>query len=138
MLSFHSFLAGAALGTASEIATSIVVLIAILAHKWAAAFALAVKLKKSDAGRATQFTCFLVFVALFPLGVFMGDLVLAGESSAPLAEPIFASMAAGTFLYLGTLHGLAGSTLVARCCNVDEFTLVAIGFALMAVVAIWT
>jgi hypothetical protein len=50
MLSIHSFLAGAALGTSTNAAVATVVFFAIVAHKWAASFALS--LTESDIATA--------------------------------------------------------------------------------------
>lgn len=38
---------------------------------------------------------------------------------------------------MGTLHGLERSILIKDCCNTKQYTFVIIGFALMAIVAIW-
>ena len=138
MLSIHSFLAGAALGTSGVGAVAIVIFIAIVAHKWAASFALAVSLARSPLGRVPRFVAFVVFVFFLPLGVATGALAAEWDAAYPLVAPTLKALAAGTFLYLGTLHGLANGTLVARCCDLREFTAVVFGFALMAVVAIWT
>lgn len=138
MLSIHSLLAGAALGTSGVGAVAIVIFIAIVAHKWAASFALAVSLARSPLGRMSRFGAFVVFVFFLPLGVATGALAAEWDASYPLVAPTLKALAAGTFLYLGTLHGLANGTLVARCCDLREFTAVVFGFALMAVVAIWT
>ncbi len=138
MLSIHSFLAGAALGTSGAGAVAIVIFIAIVAHKWAASFALAVSLARSPLGRVPRFVAFVVFVFFLPLGVATGALAAEWDAAYPLVAPTLKALAAGTFLYLGTLHGLANGTLVARCCDLREFTAVVFGFALMAVVAIWT
>lgn len=138
MLSIHSFLAGAALGTSGVGAVAIVIFIAIVAHKWAASFALAVSLARSPLGRVSRFVAFVVFVFFLPLGVATGALAAEWDTAYPLVAPTLKALAAGTFLYLGTLHGLANGTLVARCCDLREFTAVVFGFALMAIVAIWT
>ncbi len=138
MLSIHSFLAGAALGTSGTGAVAIVIFIAIIAHKWAASFALAVSLARSPLARATRFIAFTVFVFFLPLGVACGAIATQWDAEYPLVAPTLKALAAGTFLYLGTLHGLANGTLVARCCDLREFSAVVFGFALMAVVAIWT
>lgn len=138
MLSIHSFLAGAALGTSGVGAVAIVIFIAIVAHKWAASFALAVSLARSPLGRIPRFVAFVVFVLFLPLGVATGALAAEWDAAYPLVAPTLKALAAGTFLYLGTLHGLANGTLVARCCDLREFTAVVFGFALMAIVAIWT
>ncbi len=138
MLSIHSLLAGAALGLSGSLASGLLVLIAILAHKWAASFALAVQLNKSDLSVKSIVIYFIVFAVMAPLGVIAG-----GELSSPLNQyqvlkPIFNSLAAGTFLYIGTLHGLNRAVMVKHCCNLREYIWVIVGFLLMAVVAIWT
>ncbi len=138
MLSIHSFLAGAALGTCAMGAVAIVIFIAILAHKWAASFALAVSLARSPLTRSARFIAFVVFVLFLPLGVASGAIAAQWDAAYPLVAPTLKALAAGTFLYLGTLHGLANGILVARCCDLREFSAVVFGFALMAIVAIWT
>jgi zinc transporter 1/2/3 len=138
ILALHSFLVGAALGTASELATTIVVFVAVLAHKWAAAFALGLTLSRSQMSPRGATALFLIFALMFPVGAAVGVSALAVTASHPLFEPTFAGLAAGTFIYLGTLHGLTSSTLIARCHDFPQFAMVALGFALMAVVAIWT
>ena len=138
ILALHSFLVGAALGTASELTTTVVVFLAVLAHKWAAAFALGLTLSRSRLGKRTTTALFLIFALMFPVGAAVGAGALAVTASHPLFEPTFASLAAGTFIYLGTLHGLTSSTLIAKCQHFPQFAMVATGFVLMAVVAIWT
>ncbi|MEM9682091.1 MAG: ZIP family metal transporter [Pseudomonadota bacterium] len=138
MLSIHSFLAGAALGTSGTGAVAVVIFLAIMAHKWAASFALAVTLARSPLARFARFAAFVVFVLFLPFGVAIGAMAAGWDAADPLVAPTLKALAAGTFLYLGTLHGLANGTLVARCCDLREFSAVVFGFALMAVVAIWT
>ena len=76
MLSIHSFLAGAALGTSTNAAVATVVFFAIVAHKWAASFALSLKLNQTSLRLATRLGAFAVFVALFPLGAAFRSLFL--------------------------------------------------------------
>ena len=64
MLSIHSFLAGAAFGTSSTAAVTLVIFVAVLAHKGAASFALSLELVQSGLAPATCLTVFAVFVAL--------------------------------------------------------------------------
>src|SRR3990167_2798317 len=47
MLSVHAFLMGAALGLSESFSVALVIFLAILAHKWAESFALAVQINKS-------------------------------------------------------------------------------------------
>ncbi len=138
VLSIHSFLVGAALGSSTEAAITVVIFLAVVAHKGAAAYSLGVELARSGLSRAAAILAFAVFVALFPVGAGIGTFVQTVKDAHPFWEPIFASMAAGTLLFLGTLHGLAANTLIARCHNRADFLFVLLGFAIMALVAIWT
>lgn len=138
MLSIHSLFAGAALGLGEHISVVIVLLLAILAHKWAASFALATQITQSHLGKKMGVLFFLIFTVMTPLGIVFGSIVSSTLNHHSLIEPIFSSIAAGTFLYLGTLHGLSRSFMVEKCCNLKNFSYVIIGFAIMAIVAIWT
>ena len=135
MLTIHSFLEGSALGLSNNVAF-MVILIAIVAHKWAASFAIAIQLNKSSLNLVGALLWFALFAVMTPLGVLFGTLITPSTNS--LLVPIFTSLAAGTFIYLGTLHGLTRAIMVQRCCNLQHFTFVILGFALMAVVAVWT
>ncbi len=137
MLSVHSFLAGSALGLSSTYLVSLMLLIAILAHKWAASMALAIQINKSNLSVRARITLFSVFAVMAPLGVFFGQhLLVSGVSS--YVRPIYLSLAAGTFIYLGTLHGLKQSVMVDKCCDIKRFNFVLAGFGVMALVALWT
>jgi hypothetical protein len=136
MLSIHSFLAGAALGVSPELSVAIIVLLAIIAHKWAASLALSIVINKSNLKFFIRFILFFGFVLMAPLGVLFGAGIQAYVTN-PYIEPTITSIAAGTFIYMGTLHGLERSILIKDCCNTKEYTFVIIGFALMAIVAIW-
>lgn len=137
ILSVHSFLAGAALGISHSVPIVIIILIALLTHKWAAGFALAVQINKSKLSIKTGGALFFVFTVMAPLGILLGDITTAHMQHYPLLEPIFSALAAGTFLYLGTLHGLKQAVMVEKCCDLRHFSFVMLGFAIMAVVAIW-
>lgn len=138
MLSVHSFLTGAAFGVTSSIAVTIVIFLAVLAHKGAASFALALELTRGGFSRGRVWLIFAIFVAMFPLGAAAGQGIESLSGSHPFIEPVFGALAAGTFLFLGTLHGLASSPMIVRCCNRREFTGAVAGYVLMALVAIWT
>ena len=137
MLSLHSFLAGSALGLSSSLSVFFLVLIAILAHKSAASFALAVKLNQSNLRLSTSLIIFAFFALMVPFGAFFGWVVATKWSTYPMLDPVFNALAAGTFIYLGTLHGLR-NFVKDECCDLRQFFLVIFGFALMALVAIWT
>lgn len=137
MLSIHSFLEGAALGLSNSFAMLMIIFLAILAHKWAASFALAMQINKSSIKTRWGVLLFLIFAFMTPTGVIFGSNITQTNVS-PLLEPIFTALAAGTFLYLGTLHGLSRAIMVQSCCNLKNFNFVVIGFTIMAIVAIWT
>lgn len=137
MLSVHSFIAGAALGLSKHHSLFIVLFLAIIAHKWAASFALSIQLNKSTLSKKKCLKVFLIFAVMTPLGIFFGDLITQLDNHLPLASAIFSAIAAGTFIYLGTLHGLKRSVMVNECCNLKNYSFVIGGFALMAIVAIW-
>ncbi len=138
MLSIHSFLVGGALGASSQVAMTIVIFVAVLAHKGAAAFALSVTLAKSSLTQRQRLACLATFITLFPIGLALGGLLSSAGSADLLMEATFSAFAAATFLYLGTLHGLTASVLIARCGDRLDFFFVTLGFGLMALVAIWT
>lgn len=138
MLSIHSFLMGAALGLSEVFSVTIVILMAILAHKWAASFSLSVQINKSHFSNKVNILLFVIFALMTPLGIVLGTAAAETLSKYTLIEPIFNALAAGTFLYLGTLHGLEKATLIKQCCDLQRYYFVILGFAIMAVVAVWT
>jgi len=138
MLSIHSFFTGAALGLSMSLSVIIMVWLAIVAHKWAASFALAIQINKSDLPLKVGIGLFLLFAIMVPAGIIFGTSIDSMLTNNPLIEPIFSAIAAGTFLYLGTLHGLEQATLIKQCCNLSKYYFVILGFTIMAVVALWT
>ncbi|HLB56402.1 MAG TPA: ZIP family metal transporter [Coxiellaceae bacterium] len=138
MLSVHAFLMGTALGLSATFSVAFILLLAILAHKWAESFSLAIQINKSNFSFKMNTFLFCIFSLMTPIGIVLGAAATTALNNYPLLEPIFSSLAAGTFLYLGTLHGLENATLVKQCCDLKRFYFVILGFAIMAVVAIWT
>ena len=109
--------------------------LAIITHKWAESFAIAVQLNKSSLTTKKSIGFFLVFALMSPLGIFIGWYLEHGVETHTLIDPVLIAVSAGTFLYLGTLHGLERCVMVQRCCNLRDFSFVIIGFLLMASVA---
>ncbi|GGI89640.1 ZIP family metal transporter [Legionella impletisoli] len=135
MLSFHSLVLATALGFSHEYPVVIMLFLAIITHKWAESFAIAVQLSKSSLSPRTSVIFFLLFAFMTPLGIFIGWYFNQGVETDSLIDPILVALSAGTFLYLGTLHGLERCVMVERCCNLRHFSFVIIGFLLMASVA---
>lgn len=138
MLSTHGFLAGVALGLSRALSVFTLILLAILAHKWAESFALAVQINKSNLAMKTGILLFTVFALMVPIGIIFGAMISQHLGGYPLIAPIFEALAAGTFIYFGTLHGLKRAVMIEKCCDLRRFGFVIIGFAIMAIVAIWT
>lgn len=132
MLSIHSLMLGAALGLTHNNSLVIMLFLAIIAHKWAESFAIAVQLNKSSLPVSKSISIFLIFSFMTPLGIFIGCYFGHEIETKSLFDPILIAASAGTFLYLGTLHGLKRGVMVERCCNLRDFSFVIIGFLLMA------
>ena len=137
MLSIHSFFAGAALGITNSMSLTIILFIAIIAHKWAASFSLSVYINKTRLKLSNRIGLFIVFSLMVPLGIYFGDLLHQYYLTKKFLQPVFSSIAAGTFIYLGTLHGFKKIITQKECCNLYQYAYVLIGFLLMAIVAIW-
>ena len=137
ILCIHSILEGMALGVNNTFATSVILFAAIIAHKWAAGFALACQLCITEAKKATKILLFLMFCLATPVAIIASNYTLQTHAN-PLLAPITNALAAGTFLYIGTLHGLNRAVMIERCCNLREFILLILGFSAMALLAVWT
>lgn len=137
MMSIHSLLAGSALGLSDDISMITLIFLAIISHKLAESFAIAMQLIKSNLNRQTSIIFFLIFSSMTPIGIFLGASLGNLHSSSNSLIPIFSALAAGTFLYLGTLHGLEKCVLVKQCCNLKYFSFVILGFVVMAVMALY-
>ena len=135
MLSVHSLVLGTALGLSHEYGLIIMLFLAIITHKWAESFAIAMQLNKSSLTAKKSAIFFLIFALMTPLGIFIGWYFGRGVETNSLIDPTLIAVSAGTFLYLGTLHGLERCVMVQRCCNLRDFSFVIIGFLLMASVA---
>lgn len=135
MLSVHSIMLGAALGLAHYNSMIIMLFLAIITHKWAESFAIAVQLNRSAMSTRKSMIFFFIFSLMTPMGIYFGWYFGHGLETHSIFDPILISASAGTFLYLGTLHGLERCVMVERCCNLRDFSFVIIGFLLMASVA---
>lgn len=137
MLSVHSVMLGAALGLAHYNSMIIMLFLAIITHKWAESFAIAVQLNKSSLKPSLSLLFFILFSFMTPIGIYIGWYFGHGVETNSVFDPILLAASAGTFLYLGTLHGLERCVMVERCCNLRDFSYVIIGFLLMSSVAIY-
>lgn len=138
ILSVHSILAGAALGTENTITGSAVIFLAIFAHKGAAGFALVTDFRRGGLPQRESLRVLLIFSAMTPLGILLGAGLdhLFEERYGRLIEGIFDSLAAGTFIYIATLE-IIGEEFTNPARGIQKFSLLAAGLALMALIAFW-
>jgi zinc transporter 1/2/3 len=135
MIAIPSFLLGTALGASSTLPAEII-LLAILAHKGSAGFALALKMVRSTMERWQVFGLYLLFACSTPLGIVVGEDIhhlLTGQSLW-LFKGVVLSLAAGVFLFMAALHDLHRSPLIADCRTVKGFLCLLAGFGLTALV----
>lgn len=136
-LSIHSLIAGLTLGL-STAAGATVLLIAILAHKGAAGFALGSTFREAAIPPRTRIPALLVFVGSTPAGVLLGGLAieLFGSGSGA-AEAWFKAVAAGTFLYIATLDIVREEFFPGGTDRAQRLGFALLGAGIMALVAIW-
>lgn len=137
-LSVHSILEGAALGLSDSILSVMLIAIAILSHKGAASFALSLKIFKAKLRKALSYSLFMIFAFMTPVGILLGHSLMEMSRSQESIIGIFNSLAAGTFIYIGTLHGLESAILVKKNYDLRNYMFVLAGFFLIAIVAIYS
>ena len=138
VLALHSVIAGASLGLETAVVASVTIFIAIIAHKGAAGFALGTALESDGVKRPAYHRMIILFAATTPFGVALGTyLSVALSSNAAIwFESVFDALAAGTFLYIA-LVDIFKETFRDAGGLVRKFALAAVGFGLMAAIAVW-
>ncbi|MCY4210095.1 MAG: ZIP family metal transporter [Gammaproteobacteria bacterium] len=161
VLSIHSIIAGIALGIETEVAASLLVMIAILSHKGSAAFALIISVQAAGAECRRLLRVLAIFAVMTPVGILLGTLAsgLYEGAAALLIEGSFNALAAGTFVYVAILDVIDAemyrsddrikhfmrSSLLGDDMPMPEhdrdriykFILIVIGLAGMGVLALW-
>ena len=139
ILIIHSLIEGAVLGINTTFATAAVIFVAIIAHKSSESFALAVILNRSQ----LTLTRIIVIVSLFsimtPLGIIFGTTLteFLQFKIVGLITAGFNAFAAGTFLYMSTLHHLNHHHRLNEAESLREFFFLLIGLTIMALLALW-
>lgn len=135
----HSLIEGAVLGINSEFATAFFIFIAILAHKGSEGFALTITLAKSTASFYALVFFLGVFALATPLGIAIGStaesILKANESQ--LFTAAFSAFAAGTFLYMSTLHHINHHQRMHEAENLTEYFCLLAGVVVMGAIAWW-
>ena len=106
ILIIHSLIEGAVLGINTTLATAAVIFIAIIAHKGSESFALAVILNRNQIILKRIIIIVGLFSLMTPLGILFGASLASGLplNEEHLLTAGFNAFAAGTFLYMSTLH----------------------------------
>lgn len=139
VLSLHCFIEGTALGVNLSLASAFIIFIAIMAHKSLEGFAISSKLIAAHL-KPRSIIYFVILVALMtPLGIATGAFASKqlNNQGALLLEGIFNAFAAGSFLYIATMHTLGDSGCSEKKFGVGEILAIMLGLSAMAVVAIW-
>ena len=140
ILSTHASIAGLTLGISETFSLVSILFVAIIAHKGFETFAFVINVYR-QIGRTWILTLLLIlFSCITPIGILIGmlsDAILPGGLD-NLLTAYFSAIAAGTFLYIGTVHSHH-----LRTQNHDSHQQYArivatiVGIVLMCIVGIW-
>jgi len=135
MIAIPSFFLGTALGV-SETSAAVFIWIAIMAHKSSAAFALALKMVRSTLTKNQTFLIFSLFAFSTPIGIVFGEDIhqYLSVNTMVIVKGTILALAAGTFLYMSTLHELEDTPLIKGCSRKKGFLLMICGFLITALV----
>ena len=134
-LSFHSLLAGLALGAETIMANQMGILIAIVAHKVMAAFAIASALLRSRVRIKVFCIATGAFSLMTPLGVAIGAAV-SSASKFGFGTLVMSSLAGGTFVYVSIAEIIVKELHDGNDKGL-KVLLIGAGIGLMALVAKW-
>lgn len=140
ILIIHSLIEGAVLGINTTFATTSLIFLAIIAHKSSESFALAVTLNRGSFKLTTLAIIIGLFSLMTPLGIALGASVthlLSGRTGS-LYSAGFSAFAAGTFLYMSTLHHINHHHRATDSESLLEYLFLIIGLGLMAILVLWS
>ncbi|XP_036179613.1 zinc transporter ZIP2-like [Myotis myotis] len=137
-LSFHSVFEGLAVGLQTTVASTVQLCLAVLAHKGPVVFSVGLRLVQIGTAPRWAMFCILSFALMSPLGIALGLAVPSGDSEGGhgLAQAVLEGVAAGTFLYVTFLEILPRE-LAAPEAPLLKWACVTVGFAFMALIALW-
>ncbi len=139
ILIIHALTEGAALGIGGTLPETVMLLIAILAHKGSESFALCITLLKHQLPFQRVIFIIIFFSLMTPLGIGLGmvmhEMIYAQQGEWFAAT--FNAFAAGTFLYVSTLHHIHFHQHTQDARGLLEFACLALGAFIMGVIALW-
>lgn len=136
MIAIPSFLLGVELGVEESVSSILMIFIAVIVHKGSASFAIALNLVRSTLTNKQTYVIFGLFALMTPTGVLFGEYIhhhLAGREMI-IIKAIILSLAAGTFLFMSTLHDFQNNPMIKSCNNVKGFSAMMAGVILTAFV----
>lgn len=138
-LVIHALTEGAALGIGSTLSETIMLLIAIAAHKGSECFALCVTLLRHQLPYKRIVLIVVLFALMTPIGIALGAAVniFAYAPNGEFIEALFNAFAAGTFLYISTLHHVHFHQHRQDAQGLLEFSCLVLGVSMMGVIALW-
>jgi zinc transporter ZupT len=140
ILTIHAVIEGAALGIGTTLSESIMLFIAIVAHKGSESFGLCVAMLRHQLPFKRIVIILIFFALMTPLGIGLGTVVnlLTFERNGELAAAVFNAFAAGTFLYISTLHHIHFHKHAKDAQGLVEFGSLVLGSVIMGVIALWS
>eukprot|EP01135_Chromosphaera_perkinsii_P000918 Nk52_evm16s153 gene=Nk52_evmTU16s153 len=135
VISVHSLFAGLGLGISRNDSDIVAQLIAIIAHKGVAAFCIGSCLVKSSVRSWVAVVSLVGFACVTPLGIGVGIAAsTADNESVTAASGVLVSFSAGIFIYISSM--LLNGEFYEH--QFRKFFMTLLGFAIMAVAAIWS
>ncbi|KAF4047431.1 ZIP Zinc transporter [Phytophthora infestans] len=133
-LSFHSVMEGMGMGASTSPAWDI--LVAILAHKSLAAFALALEFIHHKVSRKQLLVSVAVFSLMTPTGILFGRLLVDTNHATP-AGGVCAAFAGGTFLFVAIMEIIPQELQDPRY-QIEKCSALLAGYGAMGVLSLWT
>lgn len=135
----HSLIEGAVLGINTDLATAAIIFLAILAHKGSEGFALSITLARSKISSFVLIVFLGIFALTTPFGIALGTTAEAvlKANQGQLFTASFSAFAAGTFLYMSTLHHINHHQRMHEAESLQEYFCLLLGVIVMGVIAFW-
>lgn len=139
-LIIHALIEGAVLGIGPSFSEALMIFIAILAHKGSESFALCIILLRHQLPQRRIISIIIFFSFMTPLGIWLGTAInlITFARDGALAAAIFNAFAAGSFLYISTLHHIHFHQHTKDTQGLIEFICLLFGTIAMGTIALWT
>lgn len=133
VLSFHSIIAGLALGLIHSAHILWLLFIPIIVHKAFDSFALLVVLKKYQLNNKLIIGTIFIFALLTPLAILLGSMTFHSLTNltANMMTGYFTAILAGSFIYIGFTEGVLYKISI-------DMGLLLLGVIMMAILSTWT